>query len=65
MGNVMKLKTDNDVQTSVENDDESIMIWQSDDPRQDRDLVMLFNAKMARKFIKAIRESAKELGWEV
>ncbi len=41
----------------VENDAEDISIWQGED------FVMLFNAKMARKFIKAIRASMEDLGW--
>jgi hypothetical protein len=43
----------------VENDAEDISLWQGGD------LLMIFNAKMARKTIKAIRKSAEQLGWEV
>jgi len=46
-----------DEHIKVENDAEDISIWQGED------LVMLFNAKMARKFIKAIKASMKELNW--
>lgn len=44
---------------TVENDAENIQIY------QEADMVMIFNERMARKFIKAIKKSAKELGWEV
>ncbi len=44
---------------SVENDAEDIQIF------QENDMVMIFNERMARKFIKAVKKSAKELGWEV
>lgn len=43
----------------VENDAEDIQIY------QEESLVMIFNARQARKVIKAIRKAAKELGWEV
>jgi hypothetical protein len=43
----------------VENDAEDIQIFQEDS------MVMIFNERQARKIIKAIRKSAKELGWEV
>jgi hypothetical protein len=68
MGREMKtnIKSQKKCETTVENDDESIIIWQEDGyDAEEPDLVMLFNAKMARKFIKAIRKSAEELGWEV
>jgi hypothetical protein len=42
----------------VENDAEDISLWQGED------LIMLFDAKMARKAIKAIKKSMRELGWE-
>jgi hypothetical protein len=43
----------------VENDAEDIQIFQEDS------MVMIFNERQARKIIKAIRKSAKELGWKV
>jgi hypothetical protein len=43
----------------VENDAEDIQIFQEDS------MVMIFNERQARKVIKAIRKSAKELGWKV
>lgn len=43
----------------VENDAEDIQIF------QEESMVMIFNGRQARKVIKAIRKSAKELGWEV
>ena len=61
----VKLKPYGGVETSVDRDAESIMIWQKDDLVSPEDFVMLFNAKMARKLIKAIKKQAKELGWEV
>jgi hypothetical protein len=45
---------------TVETDgEESICIW------QEEDLVMLFNERMARKTIRALKKAAKEFGWEV
>lgn len=43
----------------VENDAEDIQIY------QEESMVMIFNARQARKVIKAIKKAAKELGWEV
>lgn len=43
----------------VDVDAENISLWQKED------LVMLFDAKMARETIKAIRKASKKLGWEV
>lgn len=43
----------------VENDVEDIQIY------QEESMVMIFSERQARKVIKAIRKSAKELGWEV
>jgi hypothetical protein len=43
----------------VENDAEDIQIFQEDS------MVMIFNERQARKIIKAIRKSAKELCWKV
>jgi hypothetical protein len=43
----------------VENDAEDIQIFQEDS------MVMIFNERQARKIIKAIRKSAKELDWKV
>jgi hypothetical protein len=51
--------------TLVENDAESILIYQQDGDHGEDDMVMLFDEKFARKFVKAIRKSAKELGWRV
>jgi len=62
----IKVKSAGDCETSVENDGENITIWQEDEEEIGvKDMVMLFDAKMARKFIKAIRKNGKELGWEV
>lgn len=44
---------------SVDTDDEDISIWQGDD------LIMMFDAQMARKVIKAIKKGAKHLGWDL
>jgi hypothetical protein len=41
----------------VESDAENISIWQKED------LIMLFDAKMARKFVKAIKAAMDDLGW--
>ena len=61
----VSLKKYGGIKTSVENDVGSIMIFQNDAIKTEDDLVMIFNAKMARKMIKAIRKAAKENGWEV
>ena len=54
------IKSDGDKENiRVQNDAEDIAIY------QERDLVMIFNERLARKFIKAVKKSAKELGWEV
>lgn len=50
---------DVEMRITVENDAENIQIY------QEADMVMIFNERMARKFIKAIKKSAKELGWDV
>jgi hypothetical protein len=41
----------------VDVDAENISIWQK------ADLIMLFDAKMARKFVKAIKKGMRELNW--
>lgn len=61
----VSLKKYGGIKTSVENDVGSIMIFQNDAIKTEDDLVMIFNANMARKMIKAIRKAAKENGWEV
>ena len=42
---------------------ESICIWQEGE--EEKQLIMLFNERMARKTIKALNKAAKEFGWEV
>jgi hypothetical protein len=60
-----KIKSSDGCNTYVENDcGDDITIWQSDEG-EEKDMVVIFDAKMARKMIKAIRKAAEELGWEV
>ena len=48
---------------TIETDVDSICIWQ--DGEEDKQLIMLFNERMARKTIKALKKAAKKMGWEV
>jgi len=62
----IKVESANGCKTTVESDGEDITIWQEDgEGDEERDMVMLFDAEMTRKFIKAIKEHAEGLGWEV
>ena len=47
----------NDIKFDV--DSENISMWQGDD------FIMLFDETMARRMIKAIKKSAKHLGWDL
>ena len=60
-----RVKSPMGCETVVENDAETITIRQSEEEFGENDMVMMFDEKFARKLIKAIRKSAKELGWEV
>jgi hypothetical protein len=62
----MKTKVGNHTgcKTHVQSNAEHITIWQSDEG-EEKDMVVIFDAKMARKMIKAIRKAAKEIGWDI
>jgi hypothetical protein len=67
MESVMKnnIKLNDDLETEVDWDGESINLWQDDQEDDSRDMFMIFDEAHARLVVALIMYAAKENGWKV